>query len=428
MKRSWPLLIGVFLCAVASAQWPTQAQETLTPALQKIAAAKKAIESAPDRPQSYNQLAIAFERRAAETGDVSFYDHAEETLRKSFSISAANLEGQKIRASVLLGERRYQEAVEQATAVNKLWPDDVLVYGYIADAQMALGNYAAAEEAAQWMLNLRPGNIPGMRRAADLREAFGDADGAAEMLSAELVQTAPTEVADRAYVMTRLGRLQLAAGHLNEAEKLLQQAHDLFPNLPYTLEVVAELRRAQGRLADAAQVLNQLYLMNPSAEQAYKLAVALEREGQKNYTQSTYQEFERKALQAIDRSANANVELVFYYVDHAGKPQEALQIAKTEFSRRPNVYARDAYAWALAANGRLAEARKQVEAALEVGTRDPGLFYHAGVIATQSRDPKSGAAYFNASLDVNALSEFAPAARQALEKLASAPTIASAGK
>jgi tetratricopeptide (TPR) repeat protein len=428
MKRSRSFLIGVFLCGVASAQAPTQTQETLTPAQQKIAAAKKAIESTPERPQGYNQLAIAFERRAAETGDVSFYDHAEEALRKSFSLSAANLEAQKIRASVLLGEGRYREALEQATAVNKLWPDDVLVYGYIADAQMALGNYTAAEEAAQWMLNLRPGNIPGMRRAADLREVFGDADGAAEMLTAELVQTAPNEVADRAYVMTRLGQLQLAAGHLNEAEKLLQQAHDVFSNLAYTLDVVAELRRAQGKYAEAAQVLNQLYLMNPSAEHGYKLAVALEREGQKNYAESTYQEFERKALQAIDHPGNANVDLVYFYADHAGRPEEALRIAETEFSRRQNVCARDAYAWALAANGRFAEARKQVETALEVGTRDPGLFFHAGAIATQSRDPKSGAAYFRASLDVNPLSEFAAAARQALEKLASSSAMASVGK
>jgi tetratricopeptide (TPR) repeat protein len=428
MKRSWSLVSGVFLCGIASAQGPIQTRETLTPAQQKIAAGKKAIESAPERPQSYNQLAIAFERRAAETGDVSFYDHAEDALKKSFSVSAENLEAQKIRASVLLGEGRYQEALEQATAVNKLWPDDVLVYGYVADAQIALGNYAAAEQAVQWMLNLRPGNIPGMRRAADLREVFGDADGAADMLTAELVQTAPTEVADRAYVMTRLGHLQLAAGHLTEAEKLLQQAHDVFPNLPYTLDIVAELRRAQSRYAEAAQILNQLYLMNPSAEQAYRLAVALEREGQQNYAESTYQEFERKALQAIDRSGNANVDLVFYYADHAAKPQEALQIAETEFSRRQNVRARDAYAWALAVNGRFAEARTQVEAALEVGTRDPGLFFHAGAIATQGRDPKSGAAYFKASLDVNPLSEFAPAARQALEKLAPASALASAGK
>ena len=38
-----------------------------------------------------------------------------------------------------------------------------------------------------------------------------------------------------------------------------------------------------------------------------------------------------------------------------------------------SVYTRDAYAWALQANGRHAEARKQMKAALSIGTRDPQL-------------------------------------------------------
>ena len=428
MKRSWSLLIGVFLCGVASGQGPLQMPETLTPAQQKIAAAKKAIECAPDRFQNYNQLAIALERRATETGDASFYARAEDALNNSLALSPANLEAQRVRASILLGEHRYREALEQATAVNKLWPDDVLVYGYIADAEMAVGNYSAAEEATQWMLNLRPGNIPAMQRTAELREVFGDFDGAAEMLTAELVQTAPNEFADRASVITRLGHLQLAMGHLNEAEKYLQEAHDTFANLPHTLETLAELRRAQGKYSEASKIANQLYLMNPSAEHTYSLALALEREGQKDYAQALYREFETKASEAIASAGGSSVELVFYYADRSGKTQEALRIAEAEFAKQPNIHVRDAYAWALAANGRFAEARKQIEAALEIGVRDPGFFFHAGSIAVQDHDLKSAAAYFKASLDVNPASEYAANARQALEKLSTASTMASIGK
>ena len=427
MKRSWSLLIGLFLCGAAAAQSLTRAQDSLTPAQQEIAAAKKAIETAPRHFHSYNQMAIALERRAVETGDPAFHDQAEDALKTSFSLSPANLEAQRIKASLLLGEHRYQESLEQATTVNKLWPDDLLAYGYIADAQIALGNYTAAEEATQWMLNLRPGNIPAMQRTAELREIFGDLDGAAEMLASELVQTAPNETADRASVLTRLGHLALAAGHLAEAERFLQQAHDAFPNLPYTLETLAELRRAQGRNSDASKVLNQLYLMNPSAKHTYRLAVALEREGQKEYAEALYREFEAKALRTMGDADNANIELASYYADHAGKPQEALRIAEAEFGKQPNVRARDTYAWALAANGRFAEARKQIEAALEVGVRDSGFFFHAGSIAARVNDSRSAAAYFKASLDLNPVSEYAGDARQALERLATASATAPAG-
>src|ERR1043166_5761139 len=47
-------------------------------------------------------------------------------------------------------------------------PDDILVWGYLADADIALGDYDDAEKSAQWMLDLRPGNIPGLLLGACL--------------------------------------------------------------------------------------------------------------------------------------------------------------------------------------------------------------------------------------------------------------------
>ena len=52
-----------------------------------------------------------------------------------------------------------------------------MVYGLLTDANVELGNYNDAETSAQWMLNLRPGNLPALIRAARLRELFGDAEG-----------------------------------------------------------------------------------------------------------------------------------------------------------------------------------------------------------------------------------------------------------
>jgi hypothetical protein len=52
-----------------------------------------------------------------------------------------------------------------------------MVYGLLTDANVGLGNYKDAEIAAQWMLNLRPGNLPALTRAAHLRELFRGAGG-----------------------------------------------------------------------------------------------------------------------------------------------------------------------------------------------------------------------------------------------------------
>ena len=57
-----------------------------------------------------------------------------------------------------------------------------MVYGMLTDANIELGKYAEAEKSAQWMLDLRPGNIPALTRAAYLRELFGDIEGALELM------------------------------------------------------------------------------------------------------------------------------------------------------------------------------------------------------------------------------------------------------
>jgi hypothetical protein len=62
--------------------------------------------------------------------------------------------------------------------LNKETPDDVAVYGHMADAEIALGDFQGAVENTRWMLNLRPGNTPGLIRAGRLRELYRDWSGA----------------------------------------------------------------------------------------------------------------------------------------------------------------------------------------------------------------------------------------------------------
>ena len=76
-----------------------------------------------------------------------------------------------------------------------------MTYGYIAEADIALGNYPEAEENAQWMLNMRPNNIPGLLIGAELRTLYGDAHGAIEFLNLAYSETSPTEVEDLAWIL-----------------------------------------------------------------------------------------------------------------------------------------------------------------------------------------------------------------------------------
>jgi tetratricopeptide (TPR) repeat protein len=395
------LMLSMTVSMVAQTRTPGTG-EKISPAGQSMAQAQRLIEKNPKNYEAYNALALALSRRARETSDVKFYADAEETLKKSFEISPDNFDGERIKVWLLLGKHEFAAAREEALKLNKRMPDDVMVYGFLADANAELGNYEEAEKAAQLMLDLRPGNSPGITRAAYLRELFGDVDGALELMNMALESTSPSEVEDRAWILTQMGHLQFSVGKLGEAEKNLQQALALFPGYHYALGNLAKVRIAQKRYAEAVELLRQRYEAASHAENLYDLAEALQWAGRAEESKKAFAEFEQKSLLESNRADNSNRELVFYYADHAQQPLKALAVANREFLRRHDVYTLDAYAWSLHVNGRNQEARQQIEAALAVGIRDAKIIRHAGEIVLAMGDQAAAQAYFHQAANLDA--------------------------
>jgi tetratricopeptide (TPR) repeat protein len=374
--------MGFVMGLAGAAPLPAGAEAAVaSPAARKIEQAQGVITKDPGRCQGYNDLALALTRRARETSDPAFYAQAEQALEKCLALAPDNLEALKVRAWALLGQHRFAEARDLATALNKRIPDDLTVYGLLTDAQAELGSYKEAEAACQWMLDLRPGNVPGLTRAAYLRELFGDLEGALDLMAAAYQQTPPSETEDRAWILTQIGHLHLEAGRPAEAEAVLQQALDQFPGYHYALGQMASVRTAQGRHQEAVDLQRRRYQAAPHPENLYELAEALARAGQAAAARTAYGEFERKARAEMGGADNANRELVYYYADRASRPTEALALARSELARRRDVHTVAAYAWALHATGHTADAQKEMRAALGVGTRDPDLRRRAAVIA-----------------------------------------------
>lgn len=121
----------------------------------------------------------------------------------------------------LLSERRFREARDAAKDLNRRVPDDVAVYGYLAEAQIELGDFDQAEENVDWMFRLRPPSPEGLMLGARIREHWGDIDGALEFCGQALRLIEPSDTAklDRLYALaagieSRAGRIELAERHL----------------------------------------------------------------------------------------------------------------------------------------------------------------------------------------------------------------------
>jgi len=405
----------LFLLAAAAA--PTPTMPAASPAQVRIERARAAIQRDPRSPRAYVDLAWGLARRALETSDHASYREAGEAVAEALRLSPGDHEAQKARVWVLLGQHEFARALDEAKALNRRVPDDLIVYGLLSDAHVELGQYKEAEAAVQWILDMRPGTVSGLTRGAHLRELFGDVHGALELMGQAFDRTPMEEVEDRAWILTQIAHLYVETGKLETAEAALDQALGLFPGYHYALAQLAKVRAGQGRYAEAAELLGKRYQAAPHPENLYDLGEALRRAGRKREARDAFAEFEAKARAEMEGADNANRELIAYYVDRAHKPAEALRIARREVSRRRDVYTLDAYAWALQANGQVREARAQMNAALAVGVRDSKLLYHAGVIKARLGDREAAARDLRDSLALGPDSEVAAAARAALKTL-----------
>lgn len=408
LTASLGLLFGVELFA----------QPATSPAAQRIELARKSIARDATRADAWNDLALALARRARETADPAFYKEGWAATERSLQLEPGNLEARKLQVWILLGQHEFQKAAEAAEAINRQIPDDVLVYGLLADAYVELGKYEQAEKAAQWMLDLRPGNVPGITRGAHLRELFGDHSGAVEFMDAAYQRTADSEVEDRAWILTQIAHLSLLTCRTDAAETLLQQALTLFPEYHYALARLAEVRLQQGDVIEALALRRRHYAAAPHPENLFELGLTLDRAGETAEAKDVFARFEAAARKEMEGWDNANIELLYYYADVANRADEALALAKKEAGRRQDVRTLEALAWALHKKGDATEARSTMARVLSVGVRSPVTYYRAGAISGAAGDADASKKYLEQSIGACATSEVSADARALLARAA----------
>ena len=408
---------SLFLCAalaVIPVGSPGEPVEQ-TPAEAHVARALRMVAEHPAQPGGYDELALGLSRRARESADPEYYQKAMDALGVSRHLDPDGYRARKVRAWVLLGQHRFREALEVGNALISQVPDDLQLYCILVDANVELGNYAEAEAACQWLLDLRPGNVPGLARAAHLRELFGDVVGARELMQRAYHSTAPREKEDRAWLLTQLAELDLQSGWPQRAQVLAQQALGLFPDYHYALAAEAKALAAQENWDAALKDWERRYELAPHPENLFDVAMALRAVGRDEEASAAFRRFEEAALLESGAEDNANRSLVRYYIEVADRPQDALRLARSERSRRSDVVTRMHLAWAAFHAGEIEFARSEAEEALEVGTCDPELRLWAARIALSAGDHESARAHAQALLTTAPLGAAAEEARQLLD-------------
>lgn len=385
----------------AEAFLPPVVAESARPTLaeRQLRAARSMIERSPRDPQGYNVLAAAYMQKAREDQDFGINAKAQEALDRSFEVDPDNYDALKLRAKLLLTFHRFEEALEVARRAQGVNPEDHDNYGALTDALVELGDYPAAVEAAQRMVDLRP-DTSSYARVSYLRWLHGDAAGAVAAMRLATQAASPHDPERAAWCHVQLGDALLNAGHAAEAEREFDHALFVFPDYGEARAAKARARLAAGDLDGATEIYRYEHERAPSADTALALGDLYAKAGRTVLANKLYETFE--SLERENAVAeNDTLHLIAFWSDHDRNLDEALTLALKERERRRDIFTCDALAWALYKKGRLVEAQAAMDEALRLGTRAPRLLYHAGMIAQARGNRRGGVKYLRDALAIN---------------------------
>jgi tetratricopeptide (TPR) repeat protein len=237
-------MIPLLFLALPVLTSPAPRMGTPTPAQRSIELALLALSAQPERVAQRTSLARALVQRSCESGDLAPCAVAHSLLDEVLALSPNDLGALRARVGALLAEQRFGEALELARELNRRFPDDLETYAALVEASLALDRAAEAEAAAQWMLDLRPGERISLESAAWVRFAAGDPEGALELLAQSAAMVSPAEGCALARISTEAARCERALGRLGRARALLAQAFAALPEFPPAHELAAVIERS----------------------------------------------------------------------------------------------------------------------------------------------------------------------------------------
>jgi tetratricopeptide (TPR) repeat protein len=383
-----------------------------------IATLQSRLQQVPGDWQASASLGMAYVQEARVTADPSYYPKAQQILHMSLRTHPQhNVDAWVGLASLSAARHHFAEALIQGEHARRVDPYLAAVYGVIGDAQLELGRYRDAFATFQKMVDTQPG-LTSYARVSYARELTGDVHGALQAMQAARSVAGSPE--DASWVAYQLGELAWNAGDVNEAADRYREAQQLDPTWVPPLAGMAKVAWARGDTTTAIAAYREVVTRYPAPENVIALGDLLAVTGDRAGAEQQYSLARAEARLFKANGVNVDLELALFDADH-GAPAAAVKAAKTEWHRRHSIHVADAYAWALHAAGRDAEAARFSRRALALGTRSALFRYHAGMIQLALRHDAAGRADLRLALSINPNFSIlgAPAARQALGSLGS---------
>ncbi len=360
----------------------------------------------PEDLKTKMKLAMAYIQESRVTGNHAYYDEAalklvEQVLEKE----PQNFDGLAAKATLLLSQHHFADALKAAQAFVNLYPDASFGYGLLCDANIELGNYTEGVAAADKMVSLRP-ELRSYSRVAYLREIFGDYNGAKEVMLLA-TKSGVDGLEQTEWCRTELGKLYEITGDTAMAAQLYEQSLALRPDYAYALAGLGRLAKMGGRYTEGGNYFKKAAEQTMDYAFYDELTDCLQKinpgEARKNAENVIVQLSKHATDDAAqpDKGHYADKELAYAYLK-IGDTENALVHATREWNRRPdNIDVNECLAWVYFQKNDAMNATKYMEKALKTNSQNARLLYRAGQIFQKSGDATRGNTLIKKALSVN---------------------------
>src|SRR5438067_3867588 len=347
-----------------------------TPAL--VARLQATLRGNPNNVPSLDSLGLAYQQRARETGDPTYYTKSDEALHRALALAPDDLLATSGLGSLALSRHRFGEALVLGHRARAISPTTARNYGVIGAALVELGRYRAAFRTFDTMASMQPG-LSSYARISHGRQLLGDIPGAIRAMKLA-VDAAEGQGEAGAWTHVQLGLIYLSVGKFTAAATQDRQALWIFPDYAYALDALARAEAGLGHYRTAISFEQQAVNRIPLPQYVATLGDLYGATGHRQSAQKQYELIGVIQHLLVANGVKTDLETALFDVDHGIRLRASLSLARLAQQERPSIDGDDVLAWALERIGHCGEGLRYSQRALKLGTLDALKFFHRGMI------------------------------------------------
>jgi len=380
----------------------------------QIAKLQAELRGSSDDVNGLDALGLAYQQRARDTGDPTYYTKSDEVLSRALRLAPRDLVATSGLGSLALSRHRFREALALGRRARAISPTTARNYGVIGDALVELGRYRQGFQAFDTMATLRP-DVSSYARVGHARLLLGDVAGARSALRLAL-DASLGQGETEAWTRVQLSKAAFSVGDIAPALAQARAALRAFPGYAPAYDALAWAEYGRGRMNAAIAAEQEAVNRIPLPQYVAMLGDLQRAAGRPAMARRQYALIGVIQRLLVANGVDTDLETALFDVDHGIGLRSSLALARRAQRERPSIDGDDVLAWALARTGHCQEALGYSKSALHLGTRDALKLFHRGAIEQCLGNRAAARGWFRRALALNPRFSvlWAPTARRKL--------------